>query len=48
MGMINKILAGTGLLIFVYLVVKNSKAVTSVISQLSSSYNSGVKVLQGR
>ena len=48
MGTLNKLLAGTGLLIALYLFLSNSKATTSIISQLGSTYTAGVKVLQGR
>lgn len=48
MGTVNKVLAGTGLLIALYLFLSNSKATTSIISQIGSTYTSGVKVLQGR
>lgn len=48
MGTINKLMAGTGILIMLYLFLTNSKATVSIISQLGSSYNKGVKVLQGR
>lgn len=48
MATLNKLLAGTGLLIMLYLFLSNSKATVSIISQLGSTYTGGVKVLQGR
>ena len=48
MGKISSFLAGTGILIGIYLFLNNSKATTSIISQLGSTYSQGVKVLQGR
>ena len=48
MGTISKILAGTGVLIAIYLFLTNSKATANIISQLGSTYTGGVKVLQGR
>ena len=48
MSTLNKLLAVTGLLIALYLFLKNSKATTSIIAQLGSTYTGGVKVLQGR
>lgn len=42
------VLSGTGILIGMYLILKNSKATTSIIKQLGSTYSSSVKTLQGR
>ena len=42
------ILSGTAMLIAMYLILKNSKATTSIIKQLGSTYTSSVKTLQGR
>jgi len=43
-----KIIAGIGLLIFVFLVVANSKGTTSVINTIASNSIMGIKTLQGR
>ena len=47
-GTISKVLAGTGALICLYLVLKNSGSTTSIVNSLGSVYTSGVKSLQGR
>lgn len=48
MGNANKIIAGIGMLIFVFLVVSNYKATTSVINTIGGNAVQGIKVLQGR
>ena len=48
MGNVYKIISGGGLLIFVYLVLNNFKATTSIISSLGSNASTAVKVFQGR
>lgn len=45
---ITMILSGTGILIAMYLILKNSTSTVSVIKQLGSTYTSSVKTLQGR
>ena len=47
-GNISKILAGTGVLVGMYLLLKNSGSTKTIISSLGSVYTSGVKTLQGR
>lgn len=47
-GKLSSLLAGTGMLIALYLFLKNANSTTSIISQLGSTYSQGVKVLQGR
>jgi hypothetical protein len=44
----HKIIAGIGLLIFVFLIVANYKGATSVISTIGSNAILGIKTLQGR
>lgn len=46
--MLNKILAGTGLLIGIFLFLTHSGDAVKIISGLSTAYTSGVKTLQGR
>lgn len=48
MGTIAKVLAGTGLLIGIYLILSKSKETTSIVNSLGGVYTSSVKVLQGR
>lgn len=48
MAQISKIIAGIGMLIFVFLVVSNYKATTSVINTVGSNAIQGIKTLQGR
>lgn len=48
MGTITKIISGTGILIAVYLVLKNATGTTKVVNSLGSVYTSSVKTLQGR
>lgn len=45
---VQKIVTGIGLLIFVYLVVSNYKATTSVINTIGGNSVLGIKTLQGR
>ena len=47
-GKVAMVLSGTGILIGMYLILKNSSATVSVIKQLGSTYTSSVKTLQGR
>jgi len=42
------VFSGIGILIAMYLLLRNNKAAASIISQMGSSLNSSVKVLQGR
>ncbi len=44
----SKIATGIGLLILVYLLVKNSMGTTSVINSLATNATAGIKTLQGR
>ncbi|KTF58635.1 hypothetical protein [Bacillus amyloliquefaciens] len=49
--MVNKffdVIAGIGILIGIYLFLKNAKSTTSIISTIASNSISGIKVLQGR
>jgi hypothetical protein len=48
MSDIYKIVAGMGMLIFVYLLVYNYTGATSIISTLGKTTNDTVKNLQGR
>ena len=48
MSMIAKLLAGTGILIAIYLFLDNAGGTTSIINSLGGVYTSGVKTLQGR
>ena len=48
MGTFTKIISGTGILIAIYLFVKNSKGAVAIINSLGGVYSSGVKTLQGR
>lgn len=48
MAKVSELMAGTAVLVFAYLVLSNSKATVSIISQLGGTYAQGVKVLQGR
>ena len=45
---VQKIITGIGLLIFVFLVVSNYKATTSVINTIGGNAVQGIKTLQGR
>ena len=47
MSVIAKLLSGTGILIAIYLFVKNADGTTSIINSLGSVYANGVKTLQG-
>lgn len=47
-GKVAMILSGTGILIAMYLILKNSTSTVSIIKQLGSTYTSSVKTLQGR
>ena len=48
MGTLSKFLAGTGMLIAIYLFLDNYTATKGIISQLGATYSQGVKTLQGR
>ena len=48
MSLIAKLLSGTGILIGIYLLVKNSQGAVNIIDSLGSVYVNGVKTLQGR
>jgi hypothetical protein len=43
-----KIVSGIGLLIFVFLLLNNAGATTSIISTIATNSISGIKVLQGK
>lgn len=47
-GTIGKLLAGSAILIGVYLVVTNPNGASSVTNSISGAFNSGAKTLQGR
>lgn len=47
-GKVTMLLSGTGILIAMYLILKNATSTTSIIKQLGSTYTSSVKTLQGR
>lgn len=42
------IISGTGVLVALYLILKNSSSAVSLIKQSGSTYSSAVKTLQGR
>lgn len=48
MSVIEKILAGSGFLIAIYLVLSHGQADVQVGGALSNAFNTGVKSLQGR
>ena len=48
MNKVFDMIAGIGVLIAVYLFLKNYKATTSIISSISSNSINGIKTLQGR
>ncbi|MCY7525114.1 hypothetical protein MWG61_13290 [Bacillus safensis] len=48
MSKVANMVAGIGILIGMYLLLKNSKATTSIISTIASNANKGIKTLQGR
>lgn len=48
MSMIAKLLSGTGILIAIYLFVRNASGTVSIINSLGNVYTSGVKTLQGK
>lgn len=48
MNSVYKVVAGIGMLIFAYLIVKNWVGTTSVIQTIASNSISGIKTLQGR
>lgn len=47
MSMLAKILSGTGILIGIYLFVKNADGASNIISSLGKVYSDGVRTLQG-
>lgn len=47
MSMIAKLLSGTGILIGIYLFVKNSDGAVKIIDSLGGVYVNGVRALQG-
>ena len=47
-GKVTMILSGTGILVAMYLILKNATSTTSIIKSLGSTYTSSVKTLQGR
>ena len=48
MDKVYKVIAGIGMLIFVYLILINYQGTTSVIQSLASNATYGIKTLQGR
>ena len=48
MGTVSKIISGTGILVALYLLVKNASGASSIISSMGSAYSKGVQTLQGR
>lgn len=46
-GKVAMILSGTGVLIAMYLILKNSGSTVSIIKQLGNTYTGAVKTLQG-
>lgn len=47
-GKIAMILSGTGLLVAMYLILKNSTASVNIVKSLGGVYTDSVKTLQGR
>lgn len=45
---LGEVLAGIGMLIFVFLLLNNYRATTSIIDTIASNSIQGIKVLQGR
>lgn len=45
---VTKVISGIGILIFIFLIVSNYKATTSVINTIGSNAVLGIKTLQGR
>lgn len=45
---LSELIAGTGILIAIYLFVSNGDKTVSIIKALGGSYAQGVKTLQGR
>lgn len=48
MGHIREILSGIGILIFVYLILKNGTSSVNIIKSIADTATSGIKTLQGR
>lgn len=48
MNNVYKVVAGIGMLIFVYLLVANATGTTSIVQTIASNSVSGIKTLQGR
>lgn len=48
MNKIGSILAGTGVIIVLYLFLTNGKESVEIINSISSTYTNGIKALQGR
>jgi len=48
MNKVFEVISGIGILIALYLFLKNYKATTSIIGSISSNSINGIKVLQGR
>ena len=48
MNKVFEVISGIGILIALFLFLRNYKATTSIISSMSSNAISGIKVLQGR
>ena len=48
MSTVNKLLAGTGILVAVYLVLTNPNGFSADTNSLSGAYVSGVKAVQAR
>ena len=48
MGTVSKIISGTGVLVALYLLVKNAGGASEIISSMGDAYAKGVGTLQGR
>jgi hypothetical protein len=48
MGQFGKVVGGIGILIAIYLVVKNSAETAKIIQTISSNSIAGIQTLQGR
>lgn len=47
-GKVMAFLSGTGILIAMYLILKNSTSTVNIVKQLGTTYTGAVKTLQGR
>jgi len=48
MNLVEKLLAGTGILVGIYLILTNPNGASTAANSISSAYVAGVKATQGR